>query len=111
MTHLMNLHNNPFVKIKAGTKTVEMRLYDERRQTICVGDNILFTNIISGEQLLVEVISLHVFVNFEQLYAKFDKVAIGYDSSEVADYKDMNQYYTDEQIARCGVVGIGIKLC
>ena len=32
MKHEMRLHDGPFKLIVAGTKTIEMRLYDEKRQ-------------------------------------------------------------------------------
>ena len=111
MQHTMNLHNEPFNKIKSGTKTVEMRLYDERRKNINIGDTILFTNNTTGEQLCVQVTNLQVFANFAELYNNYDKVSIGYAPDEVANPTDMNLYYTNEQIASYGVVAIGIKLC
>ena len=45
MIHEMRLNNEPFNKIKEGTKTVELRLLDEKRKTLRVGDKIIFTNI------------------------------------------------------------------
>ena len=42
MIHKMNLHDEPFKKIKNGTKTVEMRLNDEKRRQIKIGDTITF---------------------------------------------------------------------
>lgn len=35
--HEMRLHNEPFELIRNGSKTIEMRLYDEKRQLIKVG--------------------------------------------------------------------------
>ena len=32
MKHVMRLHNSPFELIKAGTKTVELRLNDEKEE-------------------------------------------------------------------------------
>lgn len=111
MQHTMNLHNAPFEKIKSGAKTVEMRLYDERRKNIKVGDNILFTNNTTGEQLCVQVTKMEVFADFQELYANYDKISIGYEPSEIANPSDMYFYYTSEQITTYGVVAIGIKLC
>lgn len=34
----------PFEKIKSGSKTIEMRLFDEKRQRISVGDFIEFSS-------------------------------------------------------------------
>ena len=48
MIHYMNLNNRPFQLIKNGSKSVEMRLYDEKRAKIKVGDQISFTNLVDG---------------------------------------------------------------
>ncbi len=111
MQHYMNLYNNPFEKIKNGTKTVEMRLFDDKRCKINVGDTITFTNISTTEQLHVNVVDVCTFATFEQLYTAFDKVSIGYNPQDVANPNDMYEYYTPEQIAQFGVVAICIKLC
>lgn len=39
MIHEMNLNNGPYEKIDIGTKTVELRLYDEKRQLLKVSDH------------------------------------------------------------------------
>ena len=44
MKHNMNLNNRPFKSIKEGTKTIELRLNDEKRSLLKVGDEIEFTN-------------------------------------------------------------------
>ena len=106
----MNLHPEPFELIKSGHKDIEMRLYDERRKDIKIGDTILFTNNQTQEQLSVEVINLYRFDNFEELYAHFDKTRLGYLEDEIADPKDMEQYYSLDKILRYGVLAIEIKL-
>ncbi|UKI28983.1 MAG: DUF3850 domain-containing protein [Clostridium sp.] len=51
MIHEMRLNNEPFNKIKEGTKTVELRLLDEKRKkTLRVGDKIIFTNRTNNEK-------------------------------------------------------------
>ena len=40
MLHKMKLNESPFERIKNGTKTIEFRLYDEKRQQVKVGDKI-----------------------------------------------------------------------
>lgn len=44
MEHIMNLRPKPFGMIKDGRKTIELRLYDEKRRQIVVGDTIQFMN-------------------------------------------------------------------
>ena len=38
MLHKMKLNESPFERIKNGTKTIEFRLYDEKRQKIKIRD-------------------------------------------------------------------------
>ena len=38
----LHLNAEPFEKIKAGTKYVEMRLFDEKRRQFKVGDELVF---------------------------------------------------------------------
>ena len=109
MTHFMKLKNEPFMSIKNGLKTIEMRLFDEKRKQIKVGDTIEFTNIVSLEKLKVKVIALHKFKNFEELYSHFNKTQLGYKQTENANSNDMNQYYTNDDIRKYGVLGIEIK--
>ena len=42
MIHNMKLNESPFERIKNGTKTIEFRLYDEKRRQIKIGDKIVF---------------------------------------------------------------------
>ena len=51
MIHEMRLNNEPFNKIKEGTKTVELRLLDEKRKALRVGDKIIFTNRANNEKI------------------------------------------------------------
>ena len=51
----MHLDNYYFEKIKAGTKTIEVRLNDEKRRELKVGDIITFDNRKTNEKLDVRV--------------------------------------------------------
>lgn len=108
--HIMKLNPAPFEMIKRGQKTIEMRLYDEKRQKISVNDLITFINTKNDDEINVIVKELHLFKNFDMLYSKFDKELIGYTLNEVANPKDMEQYYSKDMIIKYGVVGIEIEL-
>lgn len=110
MKHIMNLQDAPFLAIKNGTKTIEMRLYDEKRKKINIGDIIEFNNDNTEELLETKVIGLHKFKKFEDLYNSFDKISIGYKLNDKANPKDMSQYYDADDIKKNGVIGIEIKL-
>ena len=109
MKHEMKLNNGPFKNIKNGTKTIELRLNDEKRQLLKIKDLIEFTNRETLEQLLVEIENLYHYPSFEELYKHFDKVAMGYKEDEEANPKDMEEYYSREEQEKYGVLGIEIK--
>ena len=106
----MRLHNSPFKLIKSGTKTIEMRLNDEKRQLIKVGDSIKFINRVTEEEMVTLVMGLHYYDSFDELYKHFDKVSIGYAEDEEANPDDMSQYYNKDDILKYGVVGIEIEV-
>lgn len=110
MKHELNLWPNPFKMIKAGIKTIEMRLNDEKRSLIKVGDLIEFENKETHEKLTCEVLNLYKFKNFEELYAHFEKTKLGYYPNEEAKPSDMYLYYSKEKIDHYGTLGIEIRL-
>lgn len=109
MKHNMNLNNRPFKSIKEGTKTIELRLNDEKRSLLKVGDEIEFTNRDTNEKLSVDIINLHKYPSFEELYKHFDKVEMGYNKDDIAESKDMEAYYSKEEQDKYGVLGIEIR--
>lgn len=108
--HTMRLKANPFAAVKIGKKDIELRLNDEKRQKVQVGDIIEFIHVDTQEKLLVEVINKYAFENFSGVYVAFNKIRLGYQEDEAAHPKDMEQYYSPEEIAKNGVVAIEIKL-
>ena len=106
----MNLNPKPFESIKCGSKTVEMRLNDERRVGIEKGDLIRFTNVESGDILLVRVLDKKAYPSFKELYGCHSKTSIGYEENEDADPSDMLMYYTEENIAKYGALALIIQL-
>ena len=110
MMHEMRLHDSPFKLIQSGTKTIELRLYDEKRQQIQVGDEIVFTNRVTDEKQRTKVIALHIYRSFADLYRDYDKFSLGYSLNEEAKSEDMEMYYSKEEQEKYGVVGIEIQL-
>ena len=112
MTHNMKLHPTPFEMIKSGKKTIELRLYDEKRQQVKTGDNIIFTNTATGEILNTTILKLHRFDTFDELYNSLPLLICGYTTENVekANPADMEQYYSKEEQEKYGVVGIELRL-
>ena len=107
--HEMRLKMQPFDSIKSGEKIYELRLYDEKRQKIKLGDYIVFTAE-NGERLTVKVTDILRFNDFAELYAVLPKTQIGYKPHEIADHEDMAQYYAEDEIKKYGVVALKIEL-
>ena len=113
MTHYMKLDLRPFDSIAAGRKTIELRLYDEKRRQIKAGDTIVFTNTSApGRQLRAAVVKLHFFKSFDELYKALPLDKCGYLPEELphASPRDMEGYYSPAQQRQWGAVGIEIQL-
>lgn len=108
MIHIMKLQDAPFKMIKEKTKTIELRLYDEKRRKIEPDDIIEFHNIKTEETIKVKVINLYKYPDFTELYKHFDKQSLGYKTEETKNAKNMEQYYSEDEIKKYGVVGIEI---
>lgn len=109
----MKLDPKPFEMVKSGQKTIELRLYDEKRRKIKSGDIIRFVRTDDENEVIeAEVISLYLFKDFTALYRELPLLKCGYTSenSANADPKDMEFYYTPEKQKKYGVVGIEIKV-
>lgn len=107
--HKMSLAPEPFAAIAQGRKRVEMRLNDPKRRGIQVGDQILFVRTDGEAALAVSVTDIRAFADFAALYAAFDPLDLGYRQGEKADPKDMEAYYTPQEIATYGVVALTIR--
>lgn len=110
MTHEMDIWHDSFVKIKEQTKTIEMRLFDEKRSLISIGDTIIFTDTSNKEKIDCMVINMYRYLSFEELYQHHSKVSIGYNKDEIANPKEMLMYYSNEMIEQYGVVAFEIKV-
>lgn len=111
--HVMNLTPAPMQEIRTGNKTIELRLNDEKRKQISVGDTIKFINTEdSNDPLRVKVVDLFLFSSFAELYDNLPLLNCGYneDNINTASPEDMEMYYSREKQNKYGVVGIEISL-
>ena len=107
MIHQMKLNDDPFERIKNGTKTIEFRLYDEKRRKVKIGDKIEFSKLPDlQEKILVDVLDLYTEPSFAELFEKIYK-----DRELAKQYANaMYEIYSPENEKKYGVVGIKIKL-
>lgn len=107
MLHKMKLNESPFERIKNGKKTIEFRLYDEKRQQIKIGDKIEFSKLPDlQEKLLVDVIELYRANTFENLFRKLYTDEDEINKKAISMYK----YYSLEKEKEYGGLGIKIKI-
>lgn len=113
MEFTMKLNASPFAMIASGEKTIELRLNDEKRRKISVGDTIRFSDINNASRTLLTMVKeLFVFDSFDELYKALPLTECGYTSETVqsASPSDMRKYYTPEQEEKYGVLGIKVEL-
>ena len=114
VTHEMSLREAPYRAVASGRKVIEMRLFDPKRQILQAGDEIRFTLVGGDESVTALVVGLHYFPSFAELYEamipRVGAVGLGYGEGEVPHPDDMLEYYSEDAIARFGVVGIEIEI-
>ncbi len=110
--HKMKLKPEPFRLMSCGSKTIELRLLDEKRERIRVSDIIEFACTDGGEKITAKVTALHKFASFEELYAALPVSKFGYNEDELAaaSAADMEAYYSRDEQKKYGVVGIELFL-
>jgi ASC-1-like (ASCH) protein len=83
--HYMNLLRLPFEEIEQGRKTVEMRLFDEKRRGIKIGDTVVFACAdLPGREIRACVTDTRVYEDFfvlAQCYAA-EELGFGGKSAE-----------------------------
>jgi ASC-1-like (ASCH) protein len=110
MRHQLRLVTTPFSAIRNGKKTIEGRLFDEKRQTIQPGDEVEFTNREHpDEKIIVKVVGLLRYQNFHDLFSRSDFRKFGGESVEWLE-DQISEFYSTEQQAKNGVIGIEFEL-
>lgn len=109
-TYEMNLQPKYYDFIKDGTKRIELRLFDKKRQQIKLGDTIEFVKS-DGERIKTEVIGLLRYNSFNDLFEDFDISILADKSMAKQELLDvLSEFYTPEKQAEFGVLGIRLKL-
>lgn len=111
-THNMKLYEEPFELVKKENKTIEVRLNDEKRREIQVGDEIIFTHYDNpNKQIKVKVIGLSKFDSFSELYSSFPNEKFGH-KKEITlkeQIQNVREIYSEEKEKKYGVLGIHIS--
>ena len=112
MEHEMKLQPEYYNFILNGTKRIEIRLFDEKRQQINIGDIIKFLKEPElSESFNAKVVGLLRYNTFEEMFRDFD-ISILSDKSMTKEelISVLEQFYTKEKQEQYGVLGIRIEL-
>ena len=109
--HIMKLQEQYFNFIKDGTKIYEIRLNDEKRKMIKIGDYIEFQKESKLEdKIVLEVEDLLYFDNFSELFDNISIVELADISISKEELKnDLELFYSKEKQDEYGVVAIKLK--
>lgn len=107
--HEMSVKEKYYNLLKSGTKTIELRLFDEKRKIIKVDDVIEFLNGSDVKDTFkAKVIYLHLANSFEELCSIIDIKKAGFNSNDEL-LTVLEQFYPKEKQNKFGVVGIEVK--
>ncbi len=112
MKHYMKLNDEPFEDMKNGSKTLEIRLNDPKRQLVNIGDHIIFQKITDlRETIEVSVLKLQKYKSRQELIldnpiSSFGKRYTGYSYQQLIN-KGSN--YTKEQEEKFEYLAIYIQ--
>ena len=109
---IVHLDEDIFENVKHGTKNVEVRVNDEKRRKLKVGDKITFLkrpNDIESIDAIVE--DLKYYTNFNELVEDYKIEELykeGFSKEEFLTL--LKRFYSDEEINKYGTVAIKFKI-
>ncbi|ARF18652.1 ASCH domain-containing protein [Sporosarcina ureae] len=111
MVHQMGLYGEYFQAIREGKKTVEVRLNDEKRRQIKVGDVIEFIQVPQQDEFLkVQVINLEIYDTFEEMYNDIPLKGFDCEGWTIKEMIDGTyEIYTPEQEKEWGTLAITME--
>jgi len=105
----MKLQPEPFAQIKSGTKTIEIRLFDEKRKQIVEGDTITFLRMDDTPNTIkTKVNDLVIFNTFADLFTAYKPECYGFKNAE--DHISMYKYYSKEEGQEYRALAIHLQL-
>ena len=107
----MELQNAYYNYMLKGTKRIELRLYDEKRKNIKIGDIIIITNAQTNEEFEVKVVGLLQYSSFKEMFNDFD-IEILADKSMTKEelMNELEKFYPIEKQKQYNVLGIRVEL-
>ena len=110
--YMMKLDAKFFDKMRARKKVYEVRLNDEKRKEITIGDKIIFKRrpeLIDG--MVVRVVEIKRYSSFEQVATSMSLESLGFENENIQSVVDFyHTIYTPEDEKKYGVVVFKVEL-
>jgi len=107
--HKLNVQEKYYNMLKQATKTIELRLLDDKRKNIKIGDVIEFSNNSNAKDtFLAQVVKLYQADSFEALCHKIDCRHAGFNTNQDL-MMVLEEFYSLERQKEFGVIGIEVK--
>ena len=110
---VMKLRELPFEQIKSKQKIWEVRLNDDKRKSIHIGDSILFRKLPDlFEGVVCRVVDIKHFQSFREMARVLSLTSLGFEMGTTADTCEevYHTYYTPEEEKEFGVVAFKLEL-
>lgn len=105
----MKVQTKYYQLLKRGIKTIELRLFDEKRQQIKVGDEIQFSDLSnSNDTFKAVVLQLHHANSFGELCQIIPLYKTGFSKTDEL-LTCLQEFYPPEKQQKYGVLGIEVK--
>lgn len=105
----MKLSDVPFAMIADGRKTIESRLFDDKRQKVQLGDELIFSHLDDSSRTVhTKVVGLLRYANFSDMFSYNDPRKFGGRSADELT-EQILAYYSVEDQEKYGVLGIEIE--
>lgn len=107
---VMRLEKEPFDLLKSGKKLWEIRLNDDKRKGIGVGDEIVFMRRPELEERLPMIVEEKVpFTNVQRLLDKIDHAEIGNYENELEFIQQLMTHYTPGEMMEKGLIAFKVR--
>lgn len=103
----MNLSQKYFTLLKNGFKDIEVRLLDEKRADLKVGDKIIFRNL--NDTILTTVLNIKIYDSFNDLINNISLERIGLSEPKECALSELYSIYPKEKLKEYKILAIEIK--
>ena len=103
----LHLLDKYFNLIKNGTKRVEIRLNDEKRKNMKVGNNIEFINNDTEETIMTEIVNKRIFNTINDLFDVYTEKELGISRNDIESV--IYSIYSKKEIEENKICALEIK--